>query len=438
VDTTSSLVQPTAQQLPASAWLYIAAVWAIAVTLTVTHMGGLWDLRWPDAAIFIVATVTAEIWYVTTGPKSAMSLSFPLHYAAAVLFGPAAAAVIAATSLLFSDGVIRRRPLGKTLFNAASFAVSAAACGIVFQWLQSGVKVSLTRDAAALVAAASAYLIVNDTLVTIVVRLMGGTFINEWVSAFRDVGIPYVSMAPLGALIAYSYQSSPWTLLYFLPLVLVIYNGFRLFVALQQETDDALVALADSIDKRDQYTYQHSARVAACAGQIAERLGMSAEDTEVVVAAARVHDLGKIASDNRILLKSTALSAEERQLIATHPADGADLADKFSMFRKGSTCIRHHHERWDGAGYPDGLRGRAIPLGARVIAVADAYDAMTSDRPYRKALPYETAIAELERGAGTQFDPDVVQAFVTQQRPRPRPRPPLPTGQESCSSSFSR
>jgi putative nucleotidyltransferase with HDIG domain len=367
-----------------------------------------------------------------------MSLSFPLHYAVAVLFGPAAAAVIAATSLLLSDGVIRRRPLGKTLFNAASFAVSAAVCGIVFQSLLSGTRVSLTRDALALVAAAFAYLLVNDTLVAIVVRLMGGGFINEWLSAFRDVGIPYVSMAPLGALLAYTYQSSPWTLLYYLPLVLVIYNGFKLFVTLQRETDDALVALADSIDKRDQYTYQHSARVAACAAEIAERMRMPAEDIEVVVAAARVHDLGKIASDNRILLKRTTLSDEERRLIATHSADGAELAGKFSMFRKGSSCIRHHHERWDGGGYPDGLRGRAIPLGARVIAVADAYDAMTSDRPYRKALPYETAIAELERGAGSQFDPDVVQAFLAHQQRRSRPNRPLPTGQEPCSSSFSR
>jgi HD-GYP domain-containing protein (c-di-GMP phosphodiesterase class II) len=438
VEATSPPVQPIVQPLPTSAWLYIAALWAGAISLTATHLSGLRGLRWPDLLIFVVATITAETWYVTTGPKSAMSLSFPLHYAAAVLFGPATAAVIAATSLLCSDGVFRRRPLGKTLFNAASFAVSAAMCGVVFQVLQTGKGVSLTHDALALVAAALAYLIVNDTLVAIVVRLMGGAFINEWLSAFRDVGIPYVSMAPLGALLAYTYQSSPWTLLYYLPLVLVIYNGFKLFVTLQRETDEALVALADSIDKRDQYTYQHSARVAACSGQIAQHMGMAAEDIEVLVAAARVHDLGKIASDNRILLKRTTLSDEERRLIATHPADGADLAGKFSMFRKGSSCIRHHHERWDGAGYPDGLKGKAIPLGARVIAVADAYDAMTSDRPYRKALPYETAIAELQRGAGTQFDPDVVQAFVTQQRHRPRPNAPLPTGQESCSSSFSR
>ena len=438
MEATSSQIQPTVQPLPPSAWLYIAAVWTVACSLTATRLSELRSLRWSDLLIFVVATILAETWYVTTGPKSAMSLSFPLHYAAAVLFGPAAAALIAATSLLCSDGVIRHRPLGKTLFNAASFAVSAAACGIIFQSLQAGPTISLVHDAPALVAAAFAYLIVNDTLVAVVVSLMGGAFLNEWLSAFRDVGIPYVSMAPLGALIAYAYQSSPWTLLYFLPLVLVIYNGFKLFVTLQRETDDALVALADSIDKRDQYTYEHSSRVAAWAAEIAEHMAMPAEEIEVVVAAARVHDLGKIASDNRILLKETKLTVEERRLIAAHPADGAELAGKFSMFRKGSTCIRHHHERWDGGGYPDGLAGRNIPLGARVIAVADAYDAMTSDRPYRKALPHETAVAELELGAGTQFDPDVVRAFVAQQRRQPHSWPPMPRGQESCSSSFSR
>jgi putative nucleotidyltransferase with HDIG domain len=438
VEATSSQVQPRVQPLPASAWLYIVAVWTVAFFLTVTRLSELRSISWPDLLIFIVATIAAEIWYVTTGPKSAMSLSFPLHYAAAVLLGPAAAAVIAATSLLCSDGVIRRRPMSKTLFNAASFAVSAAVCGIVFQSLHVGTTIRLTSDALALVGAAFAYLIVNDTLVAVVVRLMGGNFLNEWLSAFRDVGIPYVSMAPLGALIAYTYQSSPWTLLYYLPLVLVIYNGFKLFVTLQRETDDALVALADSIDKRDPYTYEHSARVAACAGEIAELMHVPSEDVEVVVAAARVHDLGKIASDNRVLLKPTKLSPEERKSIAAHPADGADLAGNFSMFRKGSSCIRHHHERWDGEGYPDGLAGRDIPLGARVIAVADAYDAMTSDRPYRKALPHETALAELEHGAGTQFDPDVVCAFISHQRCRPSTKHAVPSGQESCSSSYSR
>ena len=382
-------------------------------------------------------TIAAETWYVTTGPKSSMSLSFPLHYATAILFGPAFAALVAATGVVGADGIIRRKPFPKTVFNACNFAVSAAVCGLVYQPLQAGGRLSITSDALALAAAALAYLIINDTLVTIIVSLMGCSFVNEWLSTFRDVGIPYVSMAPLGVLIAFTYQSSPWTLLLYPPLVLLIYNGFKLFVTLRRETDGALAALADSVDKRDPYTYEHSVRVAACSAEIAERLGMVTENVQVVVAAARVHDLGKIASDNRILLKEGTLSAEESRSIAAHPIEGAELW-KFCMFREGSSLIRHHHERWDGSGYPDGLSGSDIPLGARVIAVADAYDAMTSDRPYRKALPHEAAVAELERAAGTQFDPTVVQAFVAQSRcSQPAGQTATP-GLETCSSSLSR
>ena len=211
-------------------------------------------------------------------------------------------------------------------------------------------------------------------------------------------------MGPLGALVAYSYVSTPWAILYFIPMVLVIFNGFRLYVSLQHETDHALVALADSIDKRDQYTYQHSMRVATLSGEIAQAMGLTVRDIDLLVAAARVHDLGKIATDNRVLFKQSSLTDEERRLIQAHPAEGGELASRFSMFREGRRFIRHHHERWDGKGYPDGIAGADIPLGARIIAVADSYDAMTSDRPYRRALPHEVAMIELQRGAGTQFD----------------------------------
>jgi putative nucleotidyltransferase with HDIG domain len=424
-----------AEPLSPAARLYIVALWALAICLTITNMQGLRQARWTDLLVLFGATVLAETWFVTTSPESGMSLSFTMHYAAAVLFGPAFAAVIAATSLLCADGVIRHRPVRQTIFNAASFAVSAAICGIVFQHLSSGNPIDLKRDAFPLVAAALAYLVVNDTLVAVIITLMGGPFLHEWLSSFRDIGVPYVSMAPLGALVAYAYQSSPWTLLYFPPLVLVIYNGFKLFVTLQHETDHALVALADSIDKRDQYTYQHSVRVARYAGEIARSTGLPPREIELIISAARVHDLGKIATDNRVLFKRSSLTEEERRLINAHPAEGGELAGKFSMFRKGRSFIRHHHERWDGKGYPDGLAGDEIPLGARIIAVADAYDAMTSDRPYRQALSHDIAIAELQRGAGKQFDPNVVAAFIAPEHHSSPRVSATSTAQQSCSYS---
>ena len=270
-----------------------------------------------------------------------------------------------------------------------------------------------------------------------IISLSGRSFFHEWMASFREMGILYVSMTPLGALLAFAYQDSPWNILYFPFLILVIYTGFKLYGNLQSETDHALALLADTVDKRDEYTYAHSQRVAEYAGDIAHHLDLPRKEIDLIVSAARVHDLGKIATDNRILYKQASLTADERKAIIAHPADGSELAGQFSMYRKGRDYIRHHHERWDGRGYPDGLAGTHIPLGARVITVADAYDAMTSDRPYRAALPPEIALAELRRGAGRQFDPDLVEAFIACYRGAEQPRlVALPTAtEESCSSS---
>jgi putative nucleotidyltransferase with HDIG domain len=358
----------------------------------------------------------AENWTVALGSSSSMSLSFTVHLSTGILFGPAAAGLVAAVGVAVTDGAVRRYDAAHLAFNIGQMATASMLAAGAYFALGGSASLDMVHDAVPVAAASLVYLLVNNTLVSIVLGLTGRSFGQEWLESSRDVLLPYVSMGPLGALIAHTYVDTPWSILYYIPLVLVIYNGFRLYVTLQHETDHALVALADSIDKRDQYTYQHSMRVARLAGEIAEAMGLTARDVDLLVAAARVHDLGKIATDNRVLFKQSSLTADERRLIQAHPAEGGDLAGRFSMFREGRRLIRHHHERWDGKGYPDGLAGEDIPLGARIIAVADSYDAMTSDRPYRKALPHDVAMIELQRGAGSQFDPAVVHAFVARER----------------------
>ena len=209
-----------------------------------------------------------------------------------------------------------------------------------------------------------------------------------------------------------SYAESPWSLLYFPLLVWVFYKGFGLYAKLHTETQNALVALANSLERRDPYTFEHSARVADFTRHMAQYLKLAEEQLNLIVSAAQVHDLGKISIDNRILFKEGPLTEDERREVNKHAAAGAELAEQFSMYRDGAAIIRSHHERWDGTGYPDGLAGEAIPLGARIIAVADVYDAMTSDRPYRAALPHGVAAAELVRGRGTQFDAEIVDVFL--------------------------
>ena len=391
---------------------FIGILWIAAIIIFLRSLPLAPGADWVDFAVFAILAALSEKWWVGTGEESGMSLSFTVHFAAAVLFGPAFAMMVVVCGLIITDGLVRRAPLVRTAFNVAQMAVAVGLCGVVYQALKVDGPIDLVADAPALALAALVYLVVNDSLVAAVLSIRGRSFFEEWRLSFKDILLPYVSMAPLGALAAFAYQATPWALLYFPPLVLVVYDGFKLFVSLQRETDSALVALADSIDRRDQYTFDHSSRVAERVAMTARTLGLAPREVDLIVAAARVHDLGKIATDNRMLLKPTALTPEERRLMESHATEGEDIAGRFSMFRRGRRFIRHHHERWDGTGYPDGLAGTQIPLGARLITVADAFDAMTSDRPYRKALPHESAVMELRHCAGTQFDPEIVQAFI--------------------------
>ena len=439
---TRSKTQPAAEAsvapaVPVNVAVFIALLCTVSIVLALWLADGMARARWPDYVLFTLLALLAERWDVRLSTHNRISLSFPVHLCAAVLFGPAFAGLVAATGVIVIDGFVHRRRLSRVMFNASQMALAAIICGMVFEALNGSHPVSLTTDALALIGAALAYLVVNDVLVGGIIALTGGNFMEECVSLFRDSGVPWLAMIPLAALMAFAYQDSRWTLIYFPLLVIVIYNGFRLYMSLQNETDSALVALADSIDRRDEYTFQHSQRVADLVARIAEAMGLQVREIDQLVSAARVHDLGKIATDNRVLFKKSSLTADELRIIRQHSAEGGDLAGRFSMFRAGQDIIRHHHERWDGNGYPDGLAGTKIPLGARIIAVADSYDAMTSDRPYRQALPHEIALIEIQRASGQQFDPAVVDAFVAciQEHEPAVVAAPVVQPQESCSFS---
>jgi diguanylate cyclase (GGDEF)-like protein len=173
----------------------------------------------------------------------------------------------------------------------------------------------------------------------------------------------------------------------------------------------AAASLARAVDSRDAYTGSHSERVASMAAQIAERLELSAEEVELVRLAGSLHDLGKLAIPEEILRKPAALTEAERLVLQRHPQIGHRMLESLGV-DPIADWVLHHHERWDGGGYPAGLAGEDIPLGARIIFVADAFDAMTSNRLYRAALSREEAVQEVERCSGSQFDPDVVDAFL--------------------------
>jgi putative nucleotidyltransferase with HDIG domain len=170
-------------------------------------------------------------------------------------------------------------------------------------------------------------------------------------------------------------------------------------------------ALANAVEARDAYTGRHAERVAAYGLAIAAAGGIDPVDSPEMEFGFLLHDVGKVAVPDAILFKPAALSAEEEAVIRQHPVVGWEILREIDFLGEAKLVVRHHHERWDGAGYPDGLRGDDIPQLARVFAVADTLDALTTDRPYRPATTFEAARAEIESAAGSQFDPDVVEAF---------------------------
>ena len=174
-----------------------------------------------------------------------------------------------------------------------------------------------------------------------------------------------------------------------------------------------LTALSAAIESRDPYTRGHSVRVTTLAEAVARWLGWTEARLETLQIGGALHDIGKLTVPGRILSKPASLTADELATIRTHPVSGARLIEPINSVRPALPYVLHHHERWDGDGYPHRLRGDAIPVEARVLAVADAFDAMTSDRPYRRALTEQDALREVERCAGNQFDPVLANAFLS-------------------------
>ena len=192
--------------------------------------------------------------------------------------------------------------------------------------------------------------------------------------------------------------------------------------------DSVLLAMGRTVEARDRYTVHHAERVGAEAAEVARALGFDEDDVDIVYRGGVLHDLGKIAVRDAILLKPGPLTVDEFAIMRTHAAEGARICEPLRSTEHYVPIIRHHHERWDGAGYPDRLAGDSIPVGARIVAVADAWDAMVTDRPYRQGLPAEEAVRRLRDGAGTQWDARFVDLFLALPRSAGSAGPAGPDG----------
>lgn len=302
----------------------------------------------------------------------------------------------------------------KRLFNA-DLALTYAALGSSFHFLFGDFQsmTSFPETVGGILYVALGYTVLNTAPVSLAVALSQRLSpFYVWRTNLESMMGQLVAMPALGLVFAILWSFKPWAAALMVLPLWVLGRSFRLIVDLRQQTERALLAFADAIDARDPLTYHHSQRTAENAVKIACQMGLPQSEIDVIHLSARLHDLGKIGITDQWLRKEGPLSPEETANFREHATLGAQLVNHFSLFNTGEELIRGVHERYDGQGYPDGKRGEEIPLGARIIAVADAYDAMISRRPYRPPLSKEEAIRNLRQGAGTQFDPRVVGAAL--------------------------
>jgi HD-GYP domain-containing protein (c-di-GMP phosphodiesterase class II) len=325
--------------------------------------------------------------------------------------------MVASASALIAHFVIRK-PLHKLAFNISQRTITIVAAGLTWQLIAQhpvALPALAIRDFIALLMMATVYYVVNTGLVATILALVSeAPPTSAYALAFGDPvkAFQYLAMIPLAlTLVALWEFWPPSVLLLILPTAVVRYS-LQATAELRSQTRHALEALADIIDQRDPYTSQHSQRVAHYAELIAQRMGLRPDVVDTIALAARMHDLGKVGIKDAMLYKPGPLTPEEVAEFKRHSELGKIILENFGLFRDGAEMVLHDHERWDGTGYPAGLRGEKIPLGSRIIAVADAYDAMTTDRPYRRAMSRTDAINELVRSAGTHFDPTVVRYFL--------------------------
>jgi hypothetical protein len=250
------------------------------------------------------------------------------------------------------------------------------------------------------------------TLPFVLAPISGESYSQIVRAAIADSGPAEAAQYILGLLGALAAMQHIWALALLAVPGTLVYLAFKSAKEMHDGTRQLLESMADTVDLRDPYTGGHSRRVTELTIGILRELDMQGTSAELIIAAARVHDIGKIGIPDRVLNKPGMLTAEERAIMETHPERGADLLRRYPDFAQGVEIVRHHHERWDGAGYPHRLKGTDIPLGARIVAVADSFDAMTSDRPYRPALPVRKAVEILRAGRGEQWDSVIVDAFL--------------------------
>lgn len=344
-----------------------------------------------------------------------VSVGFAIIYAFVLLYGVSVGMLLAAFGTFSKREFTREVAWHATVFNRAQLALSAAASGYIFMLFGGTIGVLDIHfwNLMAILAGGLAYMLVNATSATLYLALLEKIdFTRMWLYNIQWLLPNFAALIPLSYLIAVVYQITgvAGLVLFFFPLLLAR-HAFQRYMDMRKVYINTISSLTRALEAKDAYTYGHGDRVSFLAKKIGRKMNLSESDVEVLGYVGVLHDIGKIGVKDGILNKPGPFTGEEFREMKKHPEIGAEILKGVSFLGNGSKWVKYHHERLDGSGYPDGLIGDNIPLGARIIAVADAFDAIMSDRSYKKAKGLDFAVRELEANVGTQFDGGVVEAL---------------------------
>jgi HD-GYP domain-containing protein (c-di-GMP phosphodiesterase class II) len=333
-------------------------------------------------------------------------------YLIAVLLPPPIAATAAGLGILGGEVSVQTRH-ANSLWDIATHTGRWMLVVLLGSLLSQGAGPATTIPLHSVLLVGAALVLFAGDLLTLPLAL--GPICDERIdrillTCIRQGGLVEAAQYGLGILGALVVEERAWA-----AVLLVLPTGL-LYLLFKKDVDpdtyQLLESMADAVDLRDPYTVDHSRRVLGLTGKLLEELGRNGQEAALILMAARLHDVGKVGVPDHILVKRDGLTGEERGVMETHAERGGKLLAQYPDFARVLEMVRHHHERWDGTGYPDGLEGTDIPFGARIIAVAESFDAMTSDRSYRRALSTERAAEVLTDGRNRQWDPMVVDAFL--------------------------
>jgi putative nucleotidyltransferase with HDIG domain len=428
-------LEPGAQANPASAreWaldLFVAVVALVGAVVVVHSTLELPTVAYPvPGALFAaLALVAGRFALKIPGLNARFSVADTFFVTSGLLFGPAMATVtIAVDSLLMCYG--RKYAARRFVFNGAAPALAFwAGCGVFFALLESGPlfdqHVSPERVVLPLVGLTAVYYLLNSALTAVAVGLEKGISPLAVWRGLAVVGLNYVGAASAAFFVAVAVQSLGLSALAgVVPLFVIFHFAMQSWTGRLEDAEQhvkkvdrlylsTIEAFSTAIEAKDGVTSSHIHRVQHYAVALARRLGTIDEiELKAIEAAALLHDTGKLAVPERILNKPGKLTAAEFETMKLHVDVGADILSAIDFPFPVVPIVRAHHERWDGKGYPNGLKGTEIPIGARILSVVDCYDALTSDRPYRPAMTDQQALETIRAGRGTMYDPAIVDLF---------------------------